>query len=174
MLESQQKRIGDIDYQVTQLPAPAGRRLLVRLYKVLGPALAAALKSLPESSGGISLGELQTSAIGDAMFELAQSITEDELDHVCNVFASQTLFSRESGKWLPLKDFEDSHWSGNYLQMFQWIGFCLEANYSSFLSGAGGLKGLSSQILQTKESNSQPKSTGKSTESQVRQDTQPH
>lgn len=172
MLETREKRIGDVTYQVTQLPAPSGRRLLVRLYKVLGPAIAAALRGLPESSESLSLGNLQTAAIGDAMLELAQTLTEDELDHVCEIFSQHTLFSREPEKWQPLKVEKDLHWSGNFLNMFKWLAFCLEVNYSDFLSEQGGLRGSDFLTAQKKESGSQRELIGKSTGSPAPPDIQ--
>ncbi len=168
MLETKTRKIGEIDYQVTQLPAPKGRRLLVRLYKILGPTLGSALKALPEGKGsGLSLGNLETSSIGEALVTLADVISEDELDYFCDVLAETTQFSKEPGRWLPLKADQDFHWSGRYGRMFQWLVFALEVNYSDFLLGQAGLGGFVSAMQKGngQESDSRKKSTGKPIES---------
>lgn len=134
MLESQEKKIGEIMYRVTQLPALPGRKLLVRLYKTLGPTIGAALKGLPDSGSSVSLGSLESSSIGDALTALAHDLTEDDLEYVVTTLTGTTEFSRETNKWLPLRNELDDHWAGKYLQMFQWIAFGLQVNYADFLA----------------------------------------
>lgn len=175
MLEEKQRTIGKVSYKVTQLPAPAGRRLLVLLYKVLGPTLGAALRGLPEGpSEKFSLGQLETSAIGEALTTLATVLSADDLDHVCEVFAETTLYSPEPGKWLPLKDDSEFHWAGRYHHMFAWIAFALEVNYAAFLAEQGGLGEFVSAIRKKNEpeSDSRPKSIGNSIESRPPHSTQ--
>ena len=166
MLESKQRVIGEVEYLVTQLPAPQGRKLLVRLYKVLGPAIGAALKGLPED-GRASIGDIEVSSIGDAMIQLAHSLTEEDLEFLVATMTPQTQISREPGKWLALKTEEMFHWSGRYQHMFVWLGFALEVNYGSFLPGQGGLDGLLSATQKRSERalSSLQRSTGNSTES---------
>lgn len=147
MLETRQKKIGEVEYQVRQLTAPVGRKLLVRLFKVLGPPLSAAFAGLPEGEGGaVSIGDLKTRALADAIMLLADTISEEELEHIVTVLAESTQYSKEPDKWLSLKTDKDFHWSGKFLNMFQWIAFCLEVNYADFLGGSESLAGFVSAI----------------------------
>lgn len=145
MLDTRTKKIGEYEYQVRQLTAPIGRKLLVRLFKVLGPSISAGLSSLPDDEGKeLSLGDLKANALGDAVAILAETITEGELEHVVETLSEATQYSGEPDRWLPLKRDAEFHWAGRFLQMFQWIAFCLEVNYSDFLGGQVNLSGFGS------------------------------
>ncbi len=174
MLEAQKRTIGEHTYEVTQLTAPIGRKLLVRLFKVLGPPIGAALAGLPEGDGdGVATGDLKTKAIGDAVMMLAETLTESELEHLVETLTPTTLYSLEADKWLQLKDDNEFHWAGRFLDMFAWIGFCLECNYSDFLGGQTSLAGIASAMSRgnLSPSPSQRTSTGTSTESPQASDT---
>lgn len=177
MLESKRTTIGEYQYEMTLLTAPVGRRLLVRLFKTLGPAVSAALAGLPEGKDDkIGLGDLSTRAIGDAVGMLAETISEAELDNICEILAKVTEYSPDGGnRWLPMSKGEgvDEHWAGRYLDMFKWIVFGLEVNYSDFLDAPRSLVGLVSAQGNGKgsKSKSQEKSTGTSTESPPAPDT---
>lgn len=174
MLEAKRKVIGNIEYEVRQLTVPVGRRLLMKLFKTLGPAVGAALTGLPEDGGkDVGIGDMKTKALGDAIGVLAETLTEEDFDHVCHVFTDTTQFSRESGKWLPLKIEQDLHWAGRYMDMMTWLAFCLEVNYADFLGGQTGLAGFASAMqMNTSKSPSPTTSTGTSTESPRQQDIQ--
>lgn len=174
MLQTEERLIGGVTYQVTQLAAPQGRKLLVRLYKVLGPTLGAALRGMPDDASA-SLGSLETGAIGDALIKLAEVISEEELEYVCSTLAAHTQFSREPGRWLPLKQDEQFHWAGRYHHMFQWIGFALQVNYAAFLAEQPALSGFVSALKSraaTAASPSPQSSTGNCTESPAAPTTQ--
>ena len=176
MLEEKRKRIGACEYQVRQLTVPVGRRLLVRLFKILGPAIGAAVGGLPEDKGDdISIGALNTRAIGDAITLLADTITEDELENLCEILADATEYSPEPDRWLPLKKDSEMHWAGRYFDMFKWIAFALEVNYADFLGAQGSLGGFVSAVRKPGQSPSKsPKaSTGKSIGSPQAHDTAP-
>ena len=114
-------------YTVTQFDALVGRREFVKLANLLGPAFGAATS--------IQAG------IGKAL----SSLDPKELDRLCDVFGAQT---RVTGATIADKDgtpltpgplltgkFFGEHFAGNYCDMFEWLVFCVTANYASFFSG---------------------------------------
>jgi len=166
MRETKDKQIGAFHYKVKQLADPKGMSLLVRLTKVLTPVLGAGLKGIPESSDGISLGELTTGAIGDALIALADRIAEDDMEYIYSTLATEATFSQDGSAWFPIAS-DSSHWSGRYLQKFQWIVFALEVNYSDFLGGPDSLARIVTMFQAVQKSKSPRTSTGGSSVSSV-------
>jgi len=165
MRETKTKRIGDFDYRVRQLSDPQGTKLLVRLTKIVVPTVAAGLKGLPDETEGMTLADLSTAAIGDALLMLSDKITEDDMAFLCDTLAADTEFSAAGGEaWVPLTG-DKHHWSGRYLQKFQWIAFALEVNYADFLGGSGSIERLAGLLRAAKASKSPASSTGESNES---------
>jgi hypothetical protein len=147
MLQTKEKTIGEHRYQVTQLSAPEGRRLLVRLYKVLGPSLGAITKGLDGVDGkAVKLEELRLEFVGEALRELAMHLNEDDLEHLCEVMGKQTMVHLGGDKWVPLQDVSALHFAGRYDEMFKWIAFALETNYAGFFKGTATLGGLASKL----------------------------
>jgi hypothetical protein len=64
---------------------------------------------------------------------LANTISEEDYDWLCGVFADQTFVSLPNGKEPQLSQVFDMHFAGNYMAMIQWLWFSLEVNYSGFL-----------------------------------------
>jgi len=167
MITTEQKQIGEWHYETTQLGSKDGRRLLVRLYKLLGPAAAEFLAGLEDKDGGKggaqirNLGDVKTDAIADAVTELAARITEDELDHVVDTLAKKTRVSQNgTSGWQPLVEQSEMIWAGNYTEMFKWLAFALGVNYSGFTGGLGNLSAFVSQAAQGSQSKSPNQSTG--------------
>jgi hypothetical protein len=117
----EKKRIGIHTYYVTQLDALRGRREIVRLAKVIGPALSVADK-----------GEEA------ALAKLVEALSVDEFDHFCEVLSEQTVVTGGAhGELEPqLSDVFAEHFAGNYLEMVQWLAFALGVNFGSFFAGA--------------------------------------
>ncbi len=113
MLETKSKTIGDHDYKVTQLGAGKGRKVLVRLLKTCGPAFALAAQGNP------------TEALG----KLASDLDEETLDYLVEAFAARTELDG-----IGLAGIMELHFAANYGEMLEWLGFCIQLNYSSFLS----------------------------------------
>ncbi len=136
------KTIGTSTYEVTQLGAIEGRRVFARLAQVMGGmvgALAAGGKPNPV----------------DAFKSFAEAMTPEVMDFFCDTFSKVTQVHKGGGKVLFLKDIFDDHFADNYGEMIEWLTFCLEVNFASFLGGVGGLGALLRKGKDTSESISQ-------------------
>lgn len=131
-LKLEKKRIGRFDYEVKQLGAIAGRDLLVRMSKMLGPAL-----------GMILSGKASLAQAGAALASASQMLEPAELEHFCDVLGrSSSVYVTEAGKpavkTLDLA-YQELHFAGEYAEMFQWIGFAMEVNFGNFFAEAKAL-----------------------------------
>jgi hypothetical protein len=110
-------------YKVTQFGAIVGRREFVKLANLLGPAFRLA--------GNVEAG----------LGNLLSNLDPAELDRICTLYAGQTRVTGGSfeDKTPLLKDVFDTHFAGNYCDMFEWLVFCIVTNYSSFFSGIEAL-----------------------------------
>lgn len=121
-IEPKTKSIGTSDYTVEPHGAIKGRALLLRLVKVVGPSLTA----------------VSQDSIPDAIKSLLGGLTEEDLTFFCEEFSKKTMVTVDGGE-LQLSKIFDVHFQDNYLDMVQWLAFCVEANFSSFFRGAGAL-----------------------------------
>jgi hypothetical protein len=83
--------------------------------------------------------EGETAAFFAMLSNLAQSLPPEELDFFCDLFSERTQVEL-GGKPVELQGIFDVHFAGKYFDMFEWLSFCLEVNYGSFLEGMKGLK----------------------------------
>jgi len=131
MRETKAKQIGDrgVTYHVTQFGARHGGRVLVRLLKMVGGAAGEALKSD---------GDFDMQAVGNVVANLAESVSEDDFDYLCDTFSKTTAIEVD-GKTMPLttEGLFDLHFAGAYLELGQWLLFAVEANFGSFLDAGG-------------------------------------
>jgi hypothetical protein len=139
VLKKESATINGQKYEVTQLPYSAGHRLLLRLYKVLGPALAEAFANAPDLKDS-SIGDLPLRKIGPALgaaaTRLAQDLSEEDFDHMVETLAEYTRLIDDTGRPKKLDaDAREFHFAGNYLELFQWLGFALRVNYLGFSNG---------------------------------------
>lgn len=72
---------------------------------------------------------------------MADRITPDEMEFFCETFAPLTQVTT-NGKTPILKDVFDDHFAANYDEMINWLGFCLQVNFESFLGGQKGIAAL--------------------------------
>ena len=122
MLHTEEKQIGDHTFKISQLGSREGRRILVRLIKLLGPALG----EIVESRGNIE------QAIGAGLSDLARNITNDDLTDLCQTFGNSTEVIIE-GKPVRLSiDFQEIFFAGRYGAMMKWLKACLEVNFADF------------------------------------------
>lgn len=133
MLETETKAIGNHSFTVHQMPAGPGRKVLVRLIKILGPVQAAALQGA-QPTDQVDLAGLAGNRLGAAIGEFCERLTEDDLEYF---FAQFAKYSEVDGK--PING--ELTFRGDYGSMFQWLAFCVEVNFSSFF-GALGATGL--------------------------------
>jgi hypothetical protein len=71
----------------------------------------------------------------------ANAMTPEIMDYFCETFEKCTQVHK-GDKVFFLKDIFDDHFCDNYGEMVEWLAFCLEVNFASFLGGAGGLAAL--------------------------------
>lgn len=119
-LQQKKKTIGVHTYTHTQLLAGQGRKVLTRLLKLLAGSTT--------SGGSVNLAGI------------ASMLNDDDLDFLCDVFAEQTIVSGGPYKSAqPLKQVFQTHFSGNYGEMINWLKFCVEANFSTFFTELPGM-----------------------------------
>lgn len=133
MREVQEKKIGDNTYRVRPMGAREGRRVLARLAQVLGGGLAGIVSAA--NGGG-------KDAVFQGLESIAKNFTEEQIDYFCETFTPFTSVRKPDGKEPQLKDCFDDLFACNYWEMSQWLMFCLEVNFGSFLGGNGTLAGL--------------------------------
>jgi hypothetical protein len=143
----EKKKIGRHTYYVTQLNALVGRKALVRLAKFLGPALAAATKG----------------DVTDALARVAESLSEDDFEYFCDLFAEKTVVT--GGEYDGEPDLHlifDEHFAGEYLEMVQWLAFAFQVNFASFFSGAAAQMAKAKAAAGNTSSDSATERTGTS------------
>lgn len=128
-LETKSKQIGRYTYRVTQLPTSKGRRMLCLLTKAIGPVLG----KLADGGG---------KSIGIAFEELSERINEADLKELCEVFGESSEVELPDGRRPRLMpEFQEMHFAGQFGELFEWLRFCVEVNYSDFFALA--MRGVS-------------------------------
>jgi hypothetical protein len=132
MIETKYKTIEDkttskaATYSVTQLPAFRGLKMLARLTRTVGPALA----KLANAEQG---GEIDLSSLGDAVGALCEKLTDAEIDGITR----ELLFSSTVDEQPLLAQF-DSHFAGKPELALQVLAFAVEVNFGGFFDAARG------------------------------------
>lgn len=122
MIKTDTTTIDGYRYSVAQLGSSEGRRILVKLTRLLGPAL-----------GRLVGGEGRPSdAVSEAIAEFSAGANEDDLEDLCRTFGQSTELDVDGKPMLLNLDMQELHFAGRYGAMFQWLGFCLRVNYADF------------------------------------------
>jgi hypothetical protein len=130
MLETRTKDLDGHTYEVTQLPAMRGMKLLTRIGRAIGPALA----KLATSDG-----TLDTGNAGAAMEALFSNLTEGELEHFIREMLLQGGALKQDGRPLSLAGAFDLEMAGKPMTILKLLVFAFEANYGDFYAAAGAL-----------------------------------
>lgn len=156
-IEVKDRKIGNHTYRVTQFGAKQANRVLVSLFKLVGGGFAD-LVSTP--------GEAEA-RLGAAVAALQKSVSADDLNAVCDAFASKTkliLQAQLNGgpQEVPqdLAPMFDDHFAGaSYPDLFRWLAFAIEVNYASFLGANGtSLSDLMGMVKKSPEAKPESKS----------------
>lgn len=147
MRETKSKEIGKrgFTYNVTQFGARKGGRIALRLLKILGSAAGTAMQEGGESDDGFDL-----KVVGKMVENLSSILTEADYDYLCDEFMK--VSSVTGGKYehntMPLHadGVFDLHFAGEYIELGEWIAFCVEVNFGGFL-GEGGLLKKASKVV---------------------------
>lgn len=143
MIKTETTTIDGDRYSVAQLGAREGRRILVKLTRLFGPALGRLV------AGGPQTGE----AISEAIAEFSAGATEADLEDLCRTFGQSTELEVEGKPLLLDIDMQELHFAGRYAAMFSWLAFCLKVNYSDFFDSLGAAQGkLAARLQGQKES----------------------
>jgi hypothetical protein len=112
-----------VKFTVQTFNVVTGREALVRLQRVLGPALG----ELVEGRG--------KTGIARAVGSLAERLNTSDLEWFCTKVSECSTVEYEDGRVLPMsmKGVQDDLFPGNYSLMFAWLEFALEVNFRDFL-----------------------------------------
>lgn len=140
-IEKRRETIGDFKYELTTLGAKSGQKVLLRLFRILGPAAASIL-----SNGAQGIGNALTLASGattDADLEFITNILAEN----CQLVLTATGNNGATGE-VPtdLAKMYDSHFAGRWSDWAMWIGWGVRTNFESFFAG----KALESLVAQFK------------------------
>jgi len=163
MRETKTKRIGDIDYAVLQLNDTDASKLWMRLVRIFTPVMGAGLKALPDTGPELSIADLTTQAIGEALIAFSGNMTEEDYLYIYDTLSTDATFDNGNGS-VSLK-LDKYHWAGRHTKKLQWIVFALEVNFSDFLGGTESIARLISMFQIAQQSKSQVTSTGDTNES---------
>ncbi len=133
MRKTETRDIGGLRYQVMQLGAIRGRAVMLRLTKVIGPAIAALMAAKPKGEGKGIL-DVDVAALG-GIFEKLE-LTEADLEFFCQAFGEVSFVTLPDGKHPRVVDCFDDHFAGRYGDMLSWLAFSAEVNFGDFLSKA--------------------------------------
>jgi hypothetical protein len=132
-IEVKQKEIGGVIYQVTQFGAKQANRTLVTLFRMLGGGVAEIFQATGTAE----------ERIGAALNGLQKTLNPDDLESLCQAFASNTkiivMATTTAGK-VPIPQVldYDNHFAGDNLRhQFSWLAFAIEVNFGNFLGGRG-------------------------------------
>jgi hypothetical protein len=122
------KEIDGHVYQITQLGARDARKMLVRITKLLGPS--AGRLTSGYFSGGLD-------QIASAVFELSNSVSDEDFDYFCETFGQCTKVDMGSTNPSPLlqgvkpltTQTQDIWFGGSIDTLLKWIAACLEVNF---------------------------------------------
>ena len=129
MQQAHNKEIAGLTFEITEESFVSGRALLVKVSKIVGPAILRLL------SGANSLAEV--SAGGDlsgAAMEALEQVTDEKLKEIEAILMKSTRVFFESGKRPFLSECRDLAFSGpqRWARYFGWLRFALEVNFSGF------------------------------------------
>jgi len=144
MLKSEERRIGDHLFRVTQVPGTKSIRLFTRITKLVGPAIGALAK---DGEAIKSLLDQDVGQLGAALQTLCDDLNPDEIEALGKDFAKHARVKvGGEGEWMLLENeavFDDV-FAGGVDVFLGWLGFSLQVNYSSFLAAGRKLTGRGS------------------------------
>lgn len=130
MIETKYKTIDDKttgkagNYSVTQLPAFRGLKMLARLTRTVGPALA----KLADAEQG---GEIGVAALGDAVGALCEKLNDAEIEGITRELLAGATVDEQ-----PLLSQFDMHFAGKPELALQVLAFAVEVNFGGFFDAA--------------------------------------
>lgn len=111
--------INGVTYTLMQCGAVQGRKAVVRLLKIIGPAYAV----LQESQ-----------SIEKGLVALVDRMSEEDMDYFCELLAANTMIGGQT-----LSGVFEEHFVGKYGDLARWLIAALKHNFGSFLDGLGDI-----------------------------------
>ena len=122
--EAQERTIGSTQFKVFPLGARQGCQVMTRLTRLIGGALK-----------GNTL-DIKSVDVGSMISGALEAMQDSDLEFLCTTFAAKTTFSVDGTAWPLLTSQFETYFSANYGELFEWLKFCLEVNFSSFFETA--------------------------------------
>lgn len=119
---AEERIIDGVNYRCWPLPFGQGRPLLVRAFKAVAPAFAAAFR------GGAS-GE---AGMAGALEAIAEHLDDSDVEKFARSFGDAASYwgeKKDGEGWIPLVSAtQNLHFAGRYDAFFQWLIFAMEVN----------------------------------------------
>lgn len=125
-IETKEKIIGEATYRVSQLPAMRAFKLLTRLGKVAGPALAA-------MKGGLD------ADLGEAAKALFDRLSEDEVEQLLRQILETVQVTEEGKTRQMLTGFDIIYAGDRMVEVFEVVKFALEVQYGPIFAALGAV-----------------------------------
>lgn len=125
MITATEFECGGVRYSCTMFGATKGQALMVKIVKVIGPAIARGVSGLDSDV-----------ELGPALDYFCQNVTPTLFAEIAKDFADKCMVYGKSPSgeetWLPLAPIYDDHFAGRYECLLEWLKGCFEVNYASF------------------------------------------
>lgn len=138
MLKTDRREIDGVTFEVTQLGFAQGRRLFLKVSRLLGPALA-----------GLAKGPVNDLALASAVQSALATISDEDLEDISETLGTVTRFSTDGIKnpFLNRANRETLFAGAIFSRFVPWIVFALEVQFADF---SDALKGLRAPALEGK------------------------
>ncbi len=127
MREPQSKVIDGVTYEVQMLPGTKSWKMLLRLGKMIGPALGKVIDGSEGSLQNLMNADLSEVFIGEALTALTERMDEAEVEIIIQQLAECTIVDNK-----PLKGIFELHFQGNPGALLKWLAFAVQANFAPF------------------------------------------
>ena len=114
--------INGCDYKIAYMSPTLAARNFIKVSKMVIPLIGIITDSLDKEI---------TSIDKDSFVNIASCLSEDEIAYLFDSFFQYVQVSKD-GKYIPLKNFAESHFQGKVFDMFHLLFECLKFNYSDF------------------------------------------
>jgi len=136
--EQRSTTIDGVWFEVTQLGFSDGRKVFVRLSKLLGPSIAALADKAP------SLAALASSrGLSDAVTRALGALEDEDLEWLTSVVAKGARYSLDGGTKRPMLDAgaREELFSGRITLWGKWLFWALSENFGDFSEALSALRG---------------------------------
>jgi hypothetical protein len=143
--EETEKEIDGIKYTFCQLGAIKAHRLLLKLGKIVGPAIGA-MANTGDGVKGLLGADIDLEDVLDSLFERADEAT---IDSILVTLGSQIHYAKtedQKGGVLNTIDLIDLHFTGRLPSMYKVMIAALGAQYGDFLEEGGIVENIKAKI----------------------------